>query len=56
MSVFLAPALPALAHEAQHAVYRGTLDAFRKIVRFEGARGLYKGFLPATIGIGAGQM
>lgn len=40
----------------QHALYRGTLDAFYKIARYEGFRALYKGFLPATLGIGAGQM
>lgn len=44
------------AFNPQHAVYRGTLDAFRKIVRLEGFRALYKGFLPATLGIGAGQL
>lgn len=39
-----------------HAHYSGTVDAFKKIVRFEGVRALYKGFGPYTFGIVASQV
>lgn len=40
----------------QQSFYTGTLDAFYKIVKFEGVRALYKGFLPNLLNVGAGQM
>lgn len=36
--------------------YTGTLDAFRKVVRHEGFRGLYKGFLVSSFGMLSGQL
>ena len=36
--------------------YAGTLDAFRKVIRHEGFRGLYKGFLVSSFGMLSGQM
>jgi len=36
--------------------YTGTVDAFGKIVRHEGLRGLFKGFGVSCIGIGSGQL
>lgn len=36
--------------------YKGTLDAFHKIVRHEGFRGLYKGFLVSSLGMVSGQL
>eukprot|EP00049_Salpingoeca_infusionum_P008981 m.148985 g.148985 ORF g.148985 m.148985 type:complete len:337 (+) comp14197_c0_seq4:455-1465(+) len=38
------------------SLYNGTFDAFRKIVKFEGVRGLYKGFLPNTVSVLGGQL
>ncbi|XP_065179257.1 solute carrier family 25 member 44-like [Sycon ciliatum] len=37
------------------AHYTGSLDAFRQILKYEGVRGLYKGFLVNTGGLLAGQ-
>ena len=42
--------------QTRHAHYNGTVDAFRKIVHFEGPRALYRGFLPYTCGIVASQV
>eukprot|EP00056_Hartaetosiga_gracilis_P000588 m.39138 g.39138 ORF g.39138 m.39138 type:complete len:345 (-) comp10268_c0_seq2:92-1126(-) len=42
--------------QKQHSFYNGPVDAFRKIVRYEGVRALYKGFLPNLINVGAGQL
>jgi hypothetical protein len=44
--------------QVQHrnSLYNGTLDAFRKVIRFEGPRALYKGFVPNLVGVGGGQM
>ena len=36
-------------------VYKGTYDAFRKIVKYEGARSLWKGFVPKSFGLVAGS-
>ena len=36
--------------------YSGTLDAFRKVVRHEGFRGLYKGFMVSSFGMLSGQL
>lgn len=41
--------------QRKHALYKGSFDAFKKIVRFEGIRGLYKGFLVSSFGLLAGQ-
>lgn len=37
-------------------LYAGTFDAFRKILRHEGARGLYKGFGASTVNIATGNV
>lgn len=37
-------------------MYKGTLDAFRQVVRYEGFRGLYKGFLASNFGLFSGQL
>ena len=37
-------------------MYKGTLDAFRQVVRYEGFRGLYKGFLASNFGLFSGQI
>lgn len=42
--------------QQQKSQYTGTLDAFRKVVRHEGVRGLYKGFLVSSFGMLSGQM
>eukprot|EP00730_Choanoeca_flexa_P008657 TRINITY_DN12517_c2_g3_i4.p1 TRINITY_DN12517_c2_g3~~TRINITY_DN12517_c2_g3_i4.p1 ORF type:complete len:320 (+),score=68.08 TRINITY_DN12517_c2_g3_i4:186-1145(+) len=42
--------------QTRQSLYNGTLDAFRKIIRYEGAAALYKGFMPNLIGVGAGQI
>lgn len=36
--------------------YRSTLDAFRKIYRLDGIRGLYKGFVPGVFGVSHGAL
>lgn len=41
--------------QRKRSVYNGTFDAFRKVIRHEGFRGLYKGFLINTTGLVAGQ-
>lgn len=40
--------------QKQHAYYRGTFDAFSKIIRFEGVCGLYKGYAINSIQIVSG--
>ena len=37
------------------ALYTGTLDAFCKILRAEGLRGLYRGFMVSTFTLVSGQ-
>lgn len=37
-------------------MYKGTLDAFRQVVKYEGFRGLYKGFLASNFGLLSGQL
>ncbi|RDD39025.1 Solute carrier family 25 member 44 [Trichoplax sp. H2] len=37
-------------------IYTGTFDAFKKILRYEGLRGLYKGFLVNSVSLGIGQI
>lgn len=36
--------------------YTGTFDAFRKILRYEGIRGLYKGFVVSSVSLAVGQV
>jgi len=36
--------------------YRGMIDAFRKTYRYEGMRGLYKGFVPGVWGVSHGAL
>lgn len=42
--------------QEQKSLYSGTFDAFRKIVRCEGFRGLYKGFMFSSLGMISGQL
>eukprot|EP00055_Hartaetosiga_balthica_P016523 m.105047 g.105047 ORF g.105047 m.105047 type:complete len:334 (-) comp9122_c0_seq3:4267-5268(-) len=42
--------------QKQNSFYNGPVDAFRKIVRYEGVRALYKGFFPNLINVAAGQL
>ena len=41
--------------QRKDALYKGSFDAFVKVVRFEGVRGLYKGFLVSSFGLLSGQ-
>lgn len=41
--------------QKKKAMYKGTFDAFKQVLRHEGVRGLYKGFLPSTITLISGQ-
>ncbi|XP_068744884.1 solute carrier family 25 member 44-like [Montipora capricornis] len=41
--------------QRKNALYKGSFDAFVKVVRFEGIRGLYKGFLVNCFGLLSGQ-
>jgi len=43
-----------MQQKASH--YSGTFDAFRKVVRHEGFRGLYKGFMVSSFGMLSGQL
>ena len=40
----------------KRSIYNGTWDAFKKILRYEGVKGLYKGFGVSLYGILSGQM
>lgn len=40
----------------KHPLYRGTFDAFHKIARQEGMRGLYKGFGASTANVLTGNL
>lgn len=42
--------------QEQRSLYSGTTDAFYKVVRREGFRGLYKGFLFSSLGMVSGQL
>ncbi len=42
--------------QQKSSLYSGTLDAFRKVVRHEGFRGLYKGFMVSSFGMLSGQL
>lgn len=39
-----------------HKRYYGTYDAFRKVYKHEGMRGLYKGFVPGILGVSHGAL
>ena len=41
--------------QKQNVMYSGTWDAFKKITKYEGVRGLYKGFMVNTLTILSGQ-
>ena len=41
--------------QKKRALYKGTFDAFRNIVKLEGIRGLYKGFLVSNFSVLSGQ-
>lgn len=41
--------------QRKDALYKGSFDAFVKVIRFEGLRGLYKGFLVSCLGLLSGQ-
>lgn len=41
--------------QRKNALYKGSFDAFVKVIRFEGLRGLYKGFLVSSFGLLSGQ-
>ena len=42
--------------QQQSNIYSGTFDAFQKIFKHEGVRGLYKGFIVSAFGLISGQM
>lgn len=42
--------------QQQSTVYTGTYDAFRKILKHEGIRGLYRGYIVSTFGMVSGQL
>lgn len=41
--------------QRKNVLYNGSMDAFVKVVRTEGIRGLYKGFMVSCLGLFAGQ-
>lgn len=41
--------------QRKNALYKGSFDTLVKVVRYEGIRGLYKGFLVSSFGLLAGQ-
>jgi len=41
--------------QRKHALYNGSKDAFFKVIRTEGFRGLYKGFTVSCLGLLSGQ-
>ena len=42
--------------QEHHSIYKGTLDAFYKVVKYEGIRGLYKGCVVSFLGMVSGQV
>jgi len=45
-----------LQYENSTKQYSGMVDCFRKIYKFDGVRGLYKGFVPGLVGCGNGSI
>ena len=41
--------------QTRKSMYKGSFDAFKQILKHEGVRGLYKGFLMNSVGLIAGQ-
>ena len=42
--------------QEKKSVYSGTFDAFKKVIKLEGIRGLYKGFVVNSFGLVSGQL
>lgn len=42
--------------QQQSTVYTGTYDAFKKVIKHEGIRGLYRGFIVSAVGLVSGQL
>lgn len=42
--------------QQQKTVYTGTFDAFKKVFKHEGVRGLYRGFIVSAFGMVSGQL
>ena len=42
--------------QQQSTVYTGTYDAFKKVLKHEGVRGLYRGFIVSAFGMVSGQL
>lgn len=42
--------------QEKKSMYRGTLNAFVKIARYEGISGLYRGYLVSSLGLVSGQL
>ena len=42
--------------QQQNTIYNGTFDAFKKVIKYEGVRGLYKGFNVSILGMVSGQL
>lgn len=40
----------------QSTIYTGTYDAFKKVLKHEGVRGLYRGFIVSAFGMVSGQL
>ena len=40
----------------QSTIYTGTFDAFKKVIKHEGIRGLYRGFIVSAFGMVSGQL
>lgn len=42
--------------QEKKSIYTGSLDAIRKIVKYEGVRGLYRGYFASLLGLISGQL
>ena len=42
--------------QEKRSIYTGSLDAIRKIVKYEGVRGLYRGYFASLLGLFSGQL
>ena len=40
-----------IAADAGEVMYRNSFDCFRKVVKYEGVTGLYRGLLPQLVGV-----